>query len=337
MAEQYWGGLVGALLVEDDIDTLKGYETHLLVLKDLCLSGDRPEPHTFMDFMQGKEGPIVMVNGQVNPVLKMRPGQVQRWQILNASDARYYRLSFQNHTMHVVGTDGGLADKAYPVTEFLLAPSERLDVLVKASATAGTYKLVSLPYNRGCTGGSQQTVSLMTVQYEGNTVNEDIPPAIDPEVRRLTADINTLPRRKMMLGMGRGLGFINGKTFGPDAFELHSQVGTQEVWEVYNASCMDHPFHQHTNNVQVLRINGGHQGYSQLLTTAPVLKDTVNIPRMGSALLLVSIQGLHGNCDDALPHHRTRRHRHDGHVVYFVGSARVLARAGGRRGAVRYC
>ena len=37
-----------------------------------------------MDYMKGKEGTIVTVNGQVNPVLNIQPGEVQRWHVLNA-------------------------------------------------------------------------------------------------------------------------------------------------------------------------------------------------------------------------------------------------------------
>ena len=116
VAEQYWGGLAGALIVEDDLPVLSGYETHLMILKDIALSGADPEPYaSTMDFMHGKEGNTVMVNCQVNPVLSIRPGQVQRWRILNASNARFYMLSLEGHTLSVVGTEGGLLDKPYPV------------------------------------------------------------------------------------------------------------------------------------------------------------------------------------------------------------------------------
>ena len=97
---------------------LAGYETHILVLKDITLSGTAPAPHsTMMDYMHGKEGNIVMVNGQVNPRLYLKTGQVQRWRILNASNARFYKLSLDGHTMHLIGTDGGLLDKPYPRSE----------------------------------------------------------------------------------------------------------------------------------------------------------------------------------------------------------------------------
>ena len=47
-----------------------------LFLKDISLSGSEPEPYTsMMDYMHGKEGNTVMVNGLVNPVLNIQPGQ----------------------------------------------------------------------------------------------------------------------------------------------------------------------------------------------------------------------------------------------------------------------
>ena len=98
MAEQYWGGMAGALLVEDDVQALAGFETHTLFIKDITLSGGAPEPYTSpMDYMHGKEGSVVMVNAQVNPYLPVRPGEVQRLRIINASNARFYRLAIQGH------------------------------------------------------------------------------------------------------------------------------------------------------------------------------------------------------------------------------------------------
>ena len=58
---------------------------------------------------------MVTVNGQVAPELAARPGTVQRWRLLNASTARFYRLALERHALWVIGTDGGLLDKPYAV------------------------------------------------------------------------------------------------------------------------------------------------------------------------------------------------------------------------------
>ena len=69
-AEQYWSGMVGALVTEDDVSALASYETHLLILKDMTIENGLPAAHSsMMDYMHGKEGNVVMVNGRVNPRL----------------------------------------------------------------------------------------------------------------------------------------------------------------------------------------------------------------------------------------------------------------------------
>lgn len=298
VAEQLWGGMAGGLVIEDETDVLSGYETHTLVLKDITLSGNEPEPYnSLMDFMHGKDGNIVMVNGQVNPVLPISPGQVQRWRILNGSNARFYKLTLENHTLYVVGTDGGLLDKPYPMSSILLSPGERVDILIKASQTQKDYRLLSLPYNRG--GGSMgQQVTLMIVRCNGLSVRDSIPSSINPYAKRLNVQVAKTER--LVLSMGQGRGYINGISFEMlddgtmKAAEIHSVLGTYEVWEIINQSGMDHPFHQHTNPCQVLSINGGDSSYRAFYTKAPAWKDVVLIPKWGSARILVPVMDYEG-------------------------------------------
>ncbi len=288
VAEQYWGGMAGALIVEDDINVLAGYETHLLVLKDITLSGSAPEPYTsLMDYMHGKEGNTVMVNGQVNPVLPIKPGQVQRWRVLNASNARFYKLSLEGHTLYVVGTEGGLLDKPYAMSSIIVSPGERVEILVKANQTPKNYKFLSLAYNRG--GGSMgQQVTLMTLSYGGARATDAVPPVINPAAARL----NVIPAKteRLVLSMGQGRGYINGITFTMENyFSIQSHLGTYEVWEIVNQSGMDHPFHQHVNACQVLSLTGGDSSYADFYTTAPAWKDVVIVPKWGSVKLLVPV------------------------------------------------
>lgn len=291
VAEQVWAGLAGALVVEDPTEALAGYETHILVLKDIGFSGGGIEPYSQpMDYMMCKEGPIVMVNGQVNPVLSAKPGQVQRWRIVNAGTARFYNLSLENHAMYVIGTDGGLLDRPYPVPYILLAPGERVDILVKMAAATGRSRFLSLPYNRGgCCHGNSQTVTLLTIDSGGAEAKNEIPRVINREAKRLQMDTSKLPYRRMSLSMGGMLGYINGKTFGKDTFTIQSKTGTYEIWEYINMTHMDHPLHQHVNPEQVLGIWGGDPVYASLYTTAPAWKDTIIVPKMGRAVLLMSV------------------------------------------------
>lgn len=291
VAEQYWGGLVGALVVEDDNDALSDYERHVMILKDITLSGSAPTPYTsMMDYMQGKEGNIVMVNGQVNPSLSIRPGQVQRWQIVNASNARFYHLSLENHSMYLVGTDGGLLDKPYRISSLLLAPGERADILVKADQVSRSYRFLSLPYNRGGNSTLQQ-VTLLTLSYQQTLLNDALPSVVNSAAGRLSIDTSGLPRRRLELSMMQGRGYINGVSFTDmdHTCKIMSEVGGYEVWEIVNRSGMDHPFHQHVNGAQVLSITGGEPSYTSLYTSIPAWKDVVIVPKWGSVTLLMPV------------------------------------------------
>lgn len=295
-AEQYWAGLAGQLVVEDETPVLSSYETHIMVLKDISLSGSQPAPHaTMMDYMHGKEGNVIMVNGQVNPRLYAKNGQVQRWRILNASNARFYKLSLESHSVYIIGTDGGPLDKPYQLSEVLLSPGERVDLLVRFTKGSGNYRLRALPYSRmGMSGG--QTITLLTTTYKSSvSPAQALPGAVNPYVMRLNP--NAIPiaaNRVFTLSMSMNAGYINGQTFDVDPYMIMSRVGTYEIWTIVNQSGMDHPFHQHVNPALVLSVTGGDAGYASLYTSTPAWKDTVLVPKMGSVTMLVPVMDFTG-------------------------------------------
>jgi FtsP/CotA-like multicopper oxidase with cupredoxin domain len=313
VAEQIWGGMIGPIDIADPPGSpVAAYETHLLVLKDISLAGGIPAPYTSIaDYVMGKQGNVVMVNGQVNPALAIRPGQVQRWRIFNASTARFYRLSLEGHALNVIGTDGHLLDQPYPVSEVLLSPAERLDVLVQASPAGGDFRLLALPYDRGGAGmrggmgdmpgfggGDSAQVTLLTLVDAGAATDDTLPAQVDPAARRLAIDPASLPRTRFVLNMRMGRGTINGVSFHEtadgniDAYQHDSKLGTHEVWEIVNQTGMDHPWHQHVNAAQVLAASGfdpAFTSYAEFYTRVPGLKDTVIVPKGGSITLLVPV------------------------------------------------
>ncbi|WP_245529818.1 multicopper oxidase family protein [Anaeromyxobacter dehalogenans] len=302
VAEQMWNGLVGAIDVSDgEITALDPYPATLLVLKDVTVSNGAPAPYTMLsEYMRGREGNVVTVNGQVNPYLAVTAGEVRRLRILNVSNARFYRLSLQGHPFHVVGADGGLLDRPTAArSELLMAPGERVDLLVPfGTADKGDYKLLALPYARHGNMASAQ-VTLLTVRIASRTrAAQALPAAVAPGTTRLSDD-PALARPRFALSMGQGRGYINGITFEQLAdgsirsCEHHSMVGDDEIWEVVNESGMDHPWHQHVNDAQVLSISGGDASiarYAALYTSAPAWKDTIIIPKWGSATFRMPIR-----------------------------------------------
>lgn len=88
-------------------------------------------------------GQYPVVNGQIWPHLDLRP-RVHRLRIVNGANTRFFNLSLTadsaanvNVPMYVIGSDGGFVPNAVPVTELLLAPGERADVLLDLRAMNG--------------------------------------------------------------------------------------------------------------------------------------------------------------------------------------------------------
>ena len=123
-------GLAGAFVVKPQSDPIpSAYGDTVLFLTDLRLSSDGTlPPSTMADLMNGRVGDHVLVNGQKNPKLSVPTGSYQRFRLVNATNARFLRLSFGNAPMIVIGSDGGLLEApVHGVKDVLLVPAERID------------------------------------------------------------------------------------------------------------------------------------------------------------------------------------------------------------------
>jgi spore coat protein A len=74
----------------------------------------------------------MLVNGKVWPFLEVEP-RLYRFRILNGCNARIPNLDIGGARMWQIGAEGGMWDKPVPVTQLVLAPAERADVLVDFS------------------------------------------------------------------------------------------------------------------------------------------------------------------------------------------------------------
>lgn len=150
VAPQVAKGLLGALRVRPEVDPLPAsFGDSVAILSDLRLdSAGRALGPIDSERANGFEGDRVLVNGQRSPMLTMRPGEVRRLRLVNASASRYFRLATPGQPLTLVATDGGYIERPTPLNELLLVPGERAEVLLKAPAS-GMLTLQSLEYNRG--------------------------------------------------------------------------------------------------------------------------------------------------------------------------------------------
>jgi bilirubin oxidase len=299
-AEQVFRGMAGLFVVRSRTDPMPaGIEEKLLVVSDLRLASDGSIPaNTAMDWQNGREGNYVLVNGQYQPALGINPGQSQRWRILNATNARYLRLALDQHSFTLIGTDGGLLGAPVPgLSEILLAPAERVEVIVTAGLAAGASAvLLSLPYERGAMGmgmmgSSSSKLPLLTVSYSGSAA---LPVAMPTALRPIAPLGAPVAYKHLVLSSGMGMGMmgaggmmqflIDGKSFDPARVDLTSRVNAVEQWTIENRSNMDHPFHLHGTQFQVVsRTRGG----AAVLEPMLAWRDVVNVAAFESVTFKV--------------------------------------------------
>jgi FtsP/CotA-like multicopper oxidase with cupredoxin domain len=85
-------------------------------------------------------------NGVTAPVLHMRPGEVQRWRMLNAAAGETLLVALQGHPLNVIANDGITVPNTVVVpvgTPYTMGAGQRVDVLVQAGSP-GTYLLQAL-------------------------------------------------------------------------------------------------------------------------------------------------------------------------------------------------
>jgi bilirubin oxidase len=234
--------------------------------------------------MNGRVGDQVLVNGQKKPVLTVQSGTRRRFRLFNATNARFLRLTFGDAPMTIIGSDGGLlAAPVQGATEILLSPAERAEVVV-AFEKAGSFALKTLPYDRGWMGPGRPDdgdLTLMSVEAQGAALTE-MPPL--PEALRQIPELaESTVRRRFVFGESMGgpggmtMAFmINGKTFDMTRVDVQMRAGQIELWEVQNPTDMDHPFHIHGTQFQIVEVEGNDR------ISKPAYrawKDTINVGR----------------------------------------------------------
>jgi FtsP/CotA-like multicopper oxidase with cupredoxin domain len=171
VADQVFGGLYGAIVVGDP-EPIPATRERVLLVSDISLDGrGRVRQPSVMEQMTGREGELVLINGQSRPVLRAAPGERERWRVVNACTARYLRLRLDGRPMQLLGRDSGRFAAPQDVDEVLLTTGNRADLLV--TAAAGTSELRALPYDRGGPGGMMGGNPGM-----GGTRGNDAPPSI---------------------------------------------------------------------------------------------------------------------------------------------------------------
>ncbi|SFQ71468.1 Multicopper oxidase with three cupredoxin domains (includes cell division protein FtsP and spore coat protein CotA) [Amycolatopsis arida] len=299
-SHQGWAGLSGPIVVEGDIDAvpeIADMRERILVCNELWVGDDTGEVPTTLVIPTG--GPVPFngfpaipssmyftVNGQLLPEIHLRPGETQRWRVLNAAPHRALWLHVEGHTLHQIGQDGIPFDRPRPRSDIMLTAANRAEFVIQGGAP-GRYRVHAPAYDQGHPGGARPSVQLATLVVAGPPATGRVPTRLvdPPRMPDLPVAHHRVLRFSGDISGRHGIGvrfFIDGKEYHHDRIDQQVEAGTVEEWTMVNEDVFQHPIHIHVNPFQVTDVRGIPPGDTSWAPPDPtVWWDTFRLPPRG--------------------------------------------------------
>jgi spore coat protein A len=269
-----YAGLAGFFVVRDTNDTGKEpnpigipggkYEVPIVIQDKIFGADGRLFYSEDATWMPEFFGDTPVVNGAVQPYLTVEP-RMYRFRLLNGSQSRFYHLQMQGGMpFYQIGAEGGMFDSPVRMTNILLLPAERADVIVDFRGLGGQNIVlgnVALP--AGVVSPAEPDIpELMQFRVRG--------PVTTPGPRAIPLVLNGGTKANLANKTPVGTRYItleevlddatdeplwlqmNGDRFDAPVKET-PKAGTIEDWAFVNISADTHPIHMHLTNFQVIK------------------------------------------------------------------------------------
>ena len=252
---------------------LDGYGLGAYMIQQFLVNG---HPVYEYDFTTGNQ-----VNRQL-PVdrISIRPGEVVRIRIANATSDTFMPVMIEGHTMHVIGYDGinVLHPRSKPSVpgqaQAELAPFNRVECLIKGGAP-GVYRVLQLEQNEQFAPVPEKV--LLEIVVEGAPMDMALPTSLPTPEREYplptAADVTghhsvqfsvQFPYPQLPTGVGF---LLNGLLYDQYRIDHVARRGSVEEWTLINISHEGHPFHVHVNSFQVISVNNVFLDETMILDT----------------------------------------------------------------------
>ncbi|GLW34660.1 multicopper oxidase family protein [Actinoplanes regularis] len=311
-AMHVYRGLAGLLLIDDPdgpaLPSTYGVDDLPLIIQDKRFGADGAlntgdvDGGTF-----GFLGNRILVNGTFGPFLEVR-SELVRFRLLNASNARVYRVGFADgRRFQVIATDAGLLERPVTVERVKISPGERVEIVVRF--TAGEEAVLD---SRG-----EDPKRANDIEEEDFTLLKLVAAGALAESAPLPDELGGVPAEPPPTGARRRRFVLTGSEINGNDMDMTRidevvPAGAHEIWELDNTTYA-HNFHIHEAPFRILDING---------TPPPAYqrgpKDTVFIPKNAKVRLAATF-GTH--IDPLSPymyHCHILRHEDKGMVGQFV-------------------
>ncbi|MGA7328909.1 MAG: multicopper oxidase family protein [Rhodomicrobium sp.] len=263
VAKQMLGGMSGGLVI-DGLDRL------FPVLQGL------PERFLFIKHVELAEREVISINGQINPMVPIKPGEIQFWRLAHIGATLFIKFRIEGMPLYAIATDGHPLSRPRKMTEVFIGPGERIDALV-IGPPAGEYAMRTIPFQNQAWRAPDPLQQIATILASGarqpggeaEIMEQHLKEArwIDevratPIARRRTLSYSRTDDRQMFM--------IDGRIMEEDRVDQTVDLGDTEEWTIVNTDQQYHSFHIHQTAFLVTAINGVPQNEDSLHDTFSV-------------------------------------------------------------------
>lgn len=239
--EQVARGLSGVLIVDEatppDVD-----RDEVLMLDDWLLDPEtgafaEPFAHPMMMSHGGRTGNLIGVNGQYAYAMQAETGERLRLRLINAANARIFGLKLEGMTGWTVALDGMPLETPVEVSgEIVLAPAQRVDVIVDVTASDGPAGLLM-----SLDGDSWE--ALVEIAVTGARIPRDTAPAPLPANPNTALPDLSNARRFDMVMEGGAMAGMDGATYQGEQLDFRALIEKGQFWALSGqAGLSDTPF-----------------------------------------------------------------------------------------------
>jgi spore coat protein A len=202
-------------------------------------------------------GDVMLVNGKVWPYLEVEP-RMYRFRVLNGCNARIMSLGIGGLPMWQIGSEGGLFDKPVAVSQLVLAPAERADMLVDFRGLAGWTLVLKNSTPVAPVSTPAPPLSNVLQIRVGHKVTQPGPKSVPSSLPGLNANLpGPVLTRYITLNeiAAETAGWylnLNGAHFDQRPITETPRAGTVEDWVWVNMTPDTHPMHVHLVTFQVV-------------------------------------------------------------------------------------